>query len=1031
MTLSHVQDDRPPGARPARAWAVGWVVSLLVFPSPLIGGPPLPKAEVPAKAEATAEAHGVGAAKVAPATEAVLRNTPVAAGYLLELVAAEPAVVDPVAVTFDEAGRPYVVEYRDYPSGPPAGSPPLSRVVRLNDADGDGHFESSTPVAEHLPFSQGILAARGGLLVTASPDLLLLTDSDGDGTFETQDRLATGFRVGNPQLRAACPTIGPDNAVWISGGLSGGSVRWASDPDNTGVSIDRRDVRLDLARGTIRAVTGFGQFGNTFDSRGHRFTASNRNPLMVSLLPSEALVRNALVDLGPGYTDAAPSGADSRVAAVAATNATAISHTGTHTSACGLTIFRGDLLGPEADGDAFTCEPVSHTVVRRRPMARGAGFWSSHPEPEGSEFVASAETWFRPVFTATAPDGSLWIVDFCRASVEHPDYMPPGVAATVDHRAGDRAGRIWRIRRADLSPRAWAPPRTAAEAVALLADPNGWRRDTAQRLLVEERFPADEAEHAVRALLDAPSSAPIARVHALRVLDGLSRLKIPDLDRATASDDTGLREEGLRLARAAEGIVFEASADPASARQELGDRVAVPSVDHPDGSVRLAALLALAGSSAEPATSALAVAAASPHLDDWTARAILSGAPGRAGPLLAAIARQTAAGDGSLLPPDPARMMLVTQLATTATADPTGADLDAVLALLAARADAGQVGWFDVAALFGVAARRPLASLRERAAATVDSAVARAHTLAADAPASADLRLLAIRLLALAAVDDSVPGIASRSSLLALAASREPEAVQREAVRGVVACGAPRALDELLTLAADLEPGVRSAAVAAMLDRPAAIPPLLAALDSGSIPAGAIPLERRKPLLESPDMAVRETALRLWGDAAGALFPEELARLTTAVRQGGDQPRGREVFARHCANCHRTATPGAEPLGHSVGPDLAEAADRPIERLLLDIVEPNRAVESRYEATAVVTDDGVVLEGILAANTPESIVLIRPGGERTQLPRERIESVRGTARSLMPEGFGRAIPASEFADLLAYLRQGRVIGPPP
>jgi len=1024
MTWSHVQDDRPPGAGPARAWALGLLVALLAFPSPLVGGPPPAKAESPA----TAETHGGIPAKVAPATEAVLRNTPVAAGYLLELVAAEPAVVDPVAVTFDEAGRPYVVEYRDYPSGPPAGSPPLSRVVRLNDADGDGHFESSTAVAEHLPFSQGILAARGGLLVTASPDLLLLTDTDGDGTFETHARIATGFRVGNPQLRAACPTIGPDNAVWISGGLSGGSVRWASDPDDAGVSIDRRDVRLDLARGTIRAVTGFGQFGNAFDSRGHRFTASNRNPLMVSLLPPETLARNALVDLGPGYTDAAPSGADSRVAAVAATNATAISHTGTHTSACGLTIFRGDLLGPEADGDALTCEPVSHAVVRRRPVARGAGFWSSHPEPEGSEFVASAETWFRPVFTATAPDGSLWIVDFCRASVEHPDYMPPGVAATVDHRAGDRAGRIWRVRRADLFPRVWAPPATAAEAVALLADPNGWRRDTAQRLLVEGRFPAAEAEHAVRALLDAPSSPSIARVHALRVLDGLSRLTIPDLDRATASENAGLREEGLRLARAAEGIVFEASADPASARQALCDRVAVPSVDHPDGSVRLAALLTLAGS---PATPALAVAAASPHLDDWTARAILSAAPGRAGPLLAAIARQTAAGDASPRPPDQARMMLVTQLATTATADTTSADLDTVLALLAARADAGQVEWFDVAALTGVAARCPVAWIRERHAATVDRTVARAHTLAADAHASADLRLLAIRLLALAAVDDSGPGIASRSSLLALAASREPEAVQREAVRGVVACGAPRALDELLTLAADLEPGVRSAAVAAMLDRPAAIPPLLAALDAGSIPAGAIPLERRKPLLESPDMAVRETALRLWGEAGSALAPEELTRLTTAVRLGGDQPRGREVFARHCANCHRTATPGAEPIGHGVGPDLAEAADRPIERLLLDVVEPNRAVESRYEATVVVTDEGVVLEGILAANTPESIVLIRPGGERTQLPRDRIESVRGTARSLMPEGFGRAIPASEFADLLAYLRQGRVIGPPP
>jgi putative membrane-bound dehydrogenase-like protein len=967
----------------------------------------------------------------APTPEAVLRDTSVADGFVMELVAMEPAVVDPVAVTFDEHGTPFVVEYRDYPSGPPAGSPPLSRVVRLNDADGDGRYESSTPVAEHLPFSQGILALRGGLLVTASPDVLLLTDSDGNGTLDTSEIVATGFRVGNPQLRAACPTIGPDNAVWISGGLSGGTVRWPSDPEAAGVSIDRRDLRLDLARGTIRAVTGFGQFGNAFDSRGHRFTVSNRNPLMVSLLPPESLVRNALIDLGPGYTDAAPSGADSRVAAVAKTNATAISHTGTHTSACGLTIFRGDLLGPEADGDAFTCEPVSHAVVRRRPMARGAGFWSTHPEPEGSEFVASAETWFRPVFTATAPDGSLWIVDFCRASVEHPDYMPPGVAATVDHRAGDHAGRIWRVRRPDFAASPWAPPATAAEAVAILADRNGWRRDTAQRLLVEGRFPADQAEQAVRALLIARSSAPIARVHALRALDGLSRLTVADLDRATASEDADLREEGLRLAREAEGIVFDAGADTASARQALCDRVAAPSVDHPDGSVRMAALLALAGSTDAPATTALAVAAASPQLDDWTARVILSGAAGRAGLLLAAIAEQAVAGAASPLPPEPARIMLVTQLATTATADATGADLDGVLAMLAARADAGQVDWFDVAALFGVAARRPVAALRDRDAATVDKVVAHAHAIAADASTSADLRLLAIRLLALAAVDESIPGIASRSALVALAASREPDAVQREAVRGIVTCGAPQALDELLRVAADLEPGVRSAAVAAMLDRPAAIPPLLAALDSGSIPSGAIPLERRKPLLESPDMAIRETSLRLWGDAATNLAPEELSMLTTAVRRGGDQPRGREVFARHCANCHRTAAPGAEPIGQVVGPDLAEAADRPIERLLLDVVEPNRSVEGRYEATVVVTDEGVVLEGILAANTPDSIVLIRPGGERTQLPRERIESVRGTGRSLMPEGFGRAIPAADFADLLAFLRQGRVIGPPP
>jgi len=971
-------------------------------------------------AAATAAAEPGG--REAPLPESVLRDTRVADGFVMELVAMEPAVVDPVAVTFDEHGTPFVVEYRDYPSGPPAGSPPLSRVVRLVDADADGRYESSTPVAEHLPFSQGILALRGGLLVTASPDVLLLTDADGDGTLDTSEIVATGFRVGNPQLRAACPTLGPDNAVWITGGLSGGKVRRPGDPEDAGVSIDRHDVRLDVARGTIRAVTGFGQFGNAFDSRGHRFTASNRNPLMVSLLPPETLTQNPLVDLGPGYTDAAPSGADSRVAAVARTNATAISHTGTHTSACGLTIFRGDLLGPEADGDAFTCEPVSHAVIRRRPMARGAGFWSSHPEPEGTEFVASGQTWFRPVFTTTAPDGSLWIVDFCRASVEHPDYMPPGVAATVDHRAGDHAGRIWRVRRAGAPARPWHPPESAAEAVALLADPNGWRRDTARRLLVEPRFPLDRTEYALRALLEGTAAPPRARVEAMRVLDGLSRLAVRDVERASVATDAGLREEGLRLAREGEGIEFTPLGDAAVARRELCDRVAPESVDHPDGQVRLAAILALCGSPGETATRALAAAAASPRLDAWSARAILSGAVGRAARILGAVAAA---------PPDAAegeRLDLVAKLAATAAGTPD--DLEALTALLEKRAAEARAEPFDVAALVGLAPRHPLAQLGQRHPAVVEKSMEQAGTLARDGTAAAPLRLLGIRLLATAAADGSAAAGEARETLASLVTTREPEAIQREAVRGLVATGDAPAIDGVLARIAELEPAVRAAAVGAILDRSAALPLLLAAIESGEIPPNAVPLERRKAILESPDEAIRTRAAALFAPPA-ALAADELATLTAAVRDGGDQPRGREVFARHCANCHRAATPGGEPLGNSVGPDLAEAADRPIERLLLDVVEPNRSVESRWESTVVVTEEGTVVEGILVASSPESVVLVRPGGERATLPRGDIETVRGTGRSLMPEGFGRAIPAREFADLLAYLRQGRVIGPPP
>ncbi len=985
-------------------------------------------------------------ARQAPSTAAVQRGTRTAPEYLLELVAAEPAVVDPVAVTFDELGRPYVVEYRDYPLGPPAGSPPLSRVVRLDDANHDGHYESSTVVADGLPFAQGILALRGGLLVTASPDVLLLSDSDGNGSLDTRETIATGFRVGNPQLRAACPVIGPDNAVWITGGLSGGKVRKPSDPDDAGVSIDRRDVRIDLARGTIRPATGFGQFGNTFDSRGHRFTASNRNPLMVSLLPPEALERTTLVDLGPGFTDAAPSGADSRVFAVAPTKATAISHTGTHTSACGLSIYRGDLLGPDADGDSFTCEPVSHLVVRRRLTALGSGFTSSHPEAEGTEFLASGETWFRPVFTTTAPDGSLWVVDFCRASVEHPDYMPPGVAATVDHRAGDHAGRIWRIRRQDLQPRPWTVPANADEAVALFSDPNGWRRDTAQRLLVEGRYDVDEATSAARHLL-AVGSDTRAQVHALWTLDGLNRLESVDVAAASGIDAAAVRETAIRLAVSGEGVISNGNPISAADRAALVDTVAVPSLDHSDGSVRREAILALAGSPSAAATSGLESATISKQLDPWIARAIVSGAIGRAAPLLTAIARHAAPGDATGtavtisnrdLMPTSDRLWLVEKLATIA--DSQAADLEAVRHLLGSRCRQAQTGWFDTAVFAGLAVRRPVASLLTDgfAAGCLDSIIDHAAALAESMAVSRDERNLGLRALGLAAAGDTPAATRAREALMALLVTSQPAEVQAEVVRGLVASADVGAIEKVIATAPGLEPSVRVAAITALLDRRNAVPLLLAAVASGAIPAGAIPLERRQGLLESPDAAVKDTASRIWQEGATAgLSSNELADLTAAVRLGGDGKKGRDAFLRHCAGCHRAGSAGGpvsigeQSIGNQVGPDLAEAADRPIEKLVADIVDPNRTVESRYEATVVVTLDGTVLDGVLTAVGSDSVVLVRSGGERKVIPRDAIESIRGTAKSLMPEGFGRAITKLEFADLLEFLRAGRPVGPPP
>jgi len=955
-----------------------------------------------------------------PSPAAVKAATVVAPGYDLRLVAAEPAVVDPVAITFDEQGRPYVVEYRDYPLGPPAGSPALSRVVRLDDADGDGFYEGSTVVADSVPFAQGVLAIRGGLLVTAAPDVLMLVDDDGDGRADRREVVATGFKVGNPQLRAACPQIDIDNSVSITGGLSGGVVTRPGQPAAEGVSIDRRDVRIDLATGRISAASGFGQFGNAFDDLGRRFTTSNRNPLIAVRMPAAALARNTFVDLGGGFEDAAPSGAASRVFPVAETYATAASHTGTHTSACGMTIFRGDLLGPDAVGDAFICEPVSHLVTRRRLRPAGASFSSDHVGADGAEFLASRDPWFRPVFTATGPDGAVWVIDMCRRTIEHPQYMPPGLAETLDLRAGDRAGRIWRIQREGLKPRPWTAPTTAAAAAALLADPNGWRRSTAQRLLVEGRFP--DAEAAVRTLL-ATQPPAIAIAHALWTLQGLGRITPTDIRAAAGAAAAGVRETAARLA-----LLI----DPDGLAAEIADRLG----DDDDAHVRLAATLAAAGSPAPSATATLAAAAGRVPHDSWIDRAVLSGAVGRAAPLLESVGAVSATNA-----PDEPSVDFVERLAATAagvaaTAErkpDAAADVDAVLAALSSRAAAGQSGWFDIAVLSGLTSRLPLALLsRPAAAAAIPAVLARAEAVARDGNAVVAVRKVAIRLLgSVARSADRQQAAAARAALMGLIGSGAGGDLQAAAVAAIVRAGDAAAIGGVVEtiVKGDLEPAVRAAAVTALADRREAAPPLLAAIEAGKVSASAVPLDRRAALARSPDAVVREAAARIWNTGGGAgLSEQEIGGIVATVRAGGSVDRGRELFVKHCAACHQPpASAAAAVAGQQVGPALAEAADRPIEQIVVSVVDPNRAVEPRWESTVVVTDDGEVIEGIVAESGQDAIVIVRAGGERRTVPRQQIETLRASGRSLMPEGFGRILQPADHADIVAFLRGGRPV----
>src|SRR5262249_6357930 len=119
-------------------------------------------------------------------------------------------------------------------------------------------------------------------------------------------------------------------------------------------------------------------------------------------------------------------------------------HAGRFTSACGVLLYRGDLLPAEYRGGAFTCEPAGNLIHQEVLRQQGASF-RSRPAREGVEFLATPDDWFRPVSLADGPDGALYVADMYRAVIEHPEFMPPELKKRADLTAGKDRGRIWRI----------------------------------------------------------------------------------------------------------------------------------------------------------------------------------------------------------------------------------------------------------------------------------------------------------------------------------------------------------------------------------------------------------------------------------------------------------------------------------------------------------------------------------------------------------------------------------------------------------
>jgi putative membrane-bound dehydrogenase-like protein len=978
---------------------------------------PNPKSQIPNPQSPSSDARYDALEMTRPLSpEESLKAMHVRPGMKVELVAAEPLIVDPVAFDWGPDGRLWVVEMRDYPSGitwkkeGDEFGKPGGRVKVLTDVDGDGKYDKASVFLDEIPFPTGLKVWRKGILVTAAPEILYAEDKDGDDKADETKVLYRGFGEGNQQHRVNGLRWGLDNWLHVGNGDSGGIIK--SLLTGAEINVNGRDLRIRPDTGELEATSGNTQFGRERDDWGNWFGNNNSDPLWHYTLDDHYLRRNPhltppsvkkQVSVMPG---AAPVFPRSKTL----TRFNDDNKANRYTSACGPTLYRDDLLGPEYYGNSFVCEPVHNLVSREIITPQGTTFTSKRADDEKqSEFLASEDNWFRPSMCRTGPDGALWVADMYRFVIEHPKWIPPAAQKKLDMRAGDDKGRIYRIFPADKQPRPIVrlDKLDTAGLVAALDSPNGTQRDLAHQMLI---WRGDKEATGPLQRLAGGSKRPQTRLQAFCALEGLGVLTAEGPGIKLLDDHPAIVGHAIRLSepwlgkdeRLTEHVILWAFDNDLTIQKQAAYTLGTFS------DIRAARALAslLMKNASDPYITAAALSSINKDNISTVLEKLLAAEPNQAEAGIERVIERVltmAAAMGQDAVVGKAVASILRQ----------GNRADGQMVAIAGASDALARRNVKLSTLLDDDARR---ALSERLAA------ARSRVLMASAAGSdMAMALSALSLLARGLDDQDEADVALLAGLLS--PQKSPE-IRSAAVAALVRTGRGETAELLLTGWAAHSPGLRNQILDALAGREAWSLALLEAVKSGQVPASQFDARRRQQFLAARSKSVREKAEKVLAGAVDSNRQKLVeAYLSSATSASGDVERGKTAFGKRCANCHRL-----EGAGHAVGPDLAPLTHKPAEYMLTAILDPNRAVEDRYVEYVALTTDGRQLTGILLEETGASLTLAAPEGKRVVLPRGELEQLKSSGKSLMPEGIERDVPAAEMTDILAYLRH---TAPPP
>jgi putative membrane-bound dehydrogenase-like protein len=958
----------------------------------------------------------------------------VPAGLKVQLVAAEPLIQEPSGVCWDAKGRLFVSELHGYNlegqfdieelnktgkldmevrriSAPPeakkkADAETYGTIKLLSDTDGDGVMDKATVFADRLPACYGLCPARDGIIATAAPQILFLADRDGDGVAEVREVLYEGFAVGIFERSINQPQWGHDDWIYAGAGAGGGRItgpRLAKPVD-----LPASDFRFKADGTAIEPLVGRTHtFGITLTDRDERIVINTTVAgILTAPIPWGALVRNPdyavdSVEYPLGGNRAYPTSKPHPWRTKREQNAefakfykdrygiAESAADGYFTGACSP-FFYDDTALPGLAGQLFACEP-SQNLITRGVIGRQTGRMTLTrlPEEAESEFFTSSDIWFHATTLAHAPDGAIAVVDFYREIIEDYSAIPRYLQQQYELDHGKDRGRIWKIVPEKPLPVASADMSGLATdvLVAELASERFWRRQTARRLLVEKKALAAAPVIAKLVTASAPRPAAVNALHTLSALGASDpaaiRTALSHPDAAVRIHAVAIAEPLLKNDRGLVDAVLALVADP-DADADVVRRLAVAlgSVDDPRTIHALAGIARRAGDV------------------PWMDAAVMSSLAGRAGTMLAMLLAEPPA-IGKAGP-------LVGPLARAVGARRQPDELAAAIAAISVAKDGDlrQAAWQGLRKAFNAPADVSLAP--------VAIAAVRAAQDDADAEVARAARDL-VRLLKIESPEERSRRIAALADSVG-DPEAEPE-VRLAAVRDLAAENDPAVTKNLIASFEAATPKVREAILEACFARPDRLPAVVDALEAGTLPASACSALHRAALEQHADKALAKRAHAQFAKLLANL-DGQIADYSRALANPRDRAHGAALFKQHCGTCHQ-----AHGVGVAVGPALAGEAKHPEDTLLISILAPNAQITGGYTTYTLLTTDGQVFNGLLAADTASSVTLKQQEGKTQTVLRKDIEELKASPVSLMPESLGKALSPQDVADILAWLRE--------